>query len=364
MLELRYEPPRQLDDLLANPLAIEFLKSHCETDRTLENLWFLLDVSWVDELEKAREREESADKRKQIHEVTVNAANAIISRYIGPDAPQMINISSATQKRLREKEGAYERGMFSAAVTEVKMMLNTDILPRFQKSPAYAAMSEALYSVAPAATESDISDASTESGSTAGSILTDDVEDDAGVARVYAQTFKTLHSNFAASSDASMLSLHPFDGSHTINGVLHLEPRKKKDEGSQVDQPSSSAHGSAASSPSSSEASESESSTESSDSSKSSASSKKEEKKEEPVKEDKPKEEKPSKEESPAKEEKPAKEEPAKEEESAKKEEPAKEEEPAKKEEPQKGSEESSDSSSVSSGAVSVSSSSSSASEK
>jgi len=346
-MELRYEPPRKLDDLLNNPLAIEFLKSHCETDRSLENLWFLLDVSWVEELEKAREHEESADKRSQIHDVAVSAANAIISRYIAANAPQQINISSATCKKLREKEGSYERGMFSAAVSEVKMLLGMDVLPRFQKSSAYAAMSEALFSIAPTNTESDNSDISSEdSASTAGSILTDDIEDEAGVARVYAQTFRTLHNNFAASSDASMASLHSFEGNQAIHGVLHLEPRKKKADSKQSPgEGSFSNPGPAGGSQDLSESSEMSESSDSTDSSVSEKSEKEKPKKEEPKAEEpakeEPKAEEPAKEEpkaeEPAKEE-PKAEEPAKEEPKA--EEPAKEEpkaeEPAKKEEPAK----------------------------
>jgi len=55
---LRYEPTRSLDDLLSNPLAVEYLKSHCDTDCTQENLFFLLDVAWLSELEAAEERQE------------------------------------------------------------------------------------------------------------------------------------------------------------------------------------------------------------------------------------------------------------------------------------------------------------------
>jgi len=233
-MEMRYEPPRNLDDLLNSPLAIEFLKSHCETDRSLENLWFLLDVSWLEELEKAREREDNPERRSQLRDIIISAAKAIMSRYIAADSAQQINISSITREKLREMEDRYERGMFNTAVSEVKMLLNLDVLPRFQQSPAYAAMSEALYSVAPTTTETDRSDFSEDSGSTAGSILTDDTDDDAGVARVYAHTFKSLHSNFALSSGTSMISLPPGEDNRVINGVLHLGPARAKDRSSGV----------------------------------------------------------------------------------------------------------------------------------
>jgi len=343
-MELRYEPPRKLDDLLSSPLAIEFLKSHCESDRSLENLWFLLDVSWVEELEKAREHEENAEKRKQIHEVAIAASNAVIDRYVGAGAAQPINISSATSKRLREKQGTYERGMFSAAVSEVKMLITTDILPRFQKSPAYVAMSEALFSIAPAGTESDVSEFSDESGSTAGSILTDDGDEDAGVARVYAQTFKTLHTNFAATSDASMLSLHQYDGNQAINGVLHLEPRTKKNDRAENKHPEMARRSSVVSPSESSKSSEDSSVDESSDEDEKSS--------EEGSEKDTAKEEEPKKEESEKEEtknEEPEKEEPEKEE--TKNEEPEKEE--PKKEEPKKEEGKEAESSESSSSALS-----------
>jgi len=134
-MQLRYEPTRTIDDLLSNPLAVEYLKSHCESDRTLENLWFVLDVAWLQELETAEDNEEEdTAKRDQIHDVAVCAAKTIMHRYIAANAPQQINISSGAFKKLREKGDHYSRHMFDEAVSEVKLMLNTDILPRFQKT--------------------------------------------------------------------------------------------------------------------------------------------------------------------------------------------------------------------------------------
>jgi len=195
-MQLRYEPTRNLDDIINNPLAIEYLKSHCESDRTLENLWFLLDVSWLEELETAEDNEESPEKRAQIHDVAESAAKTIMKRYIVENAPQEINLSSATFMKLRAVGERYSRKMFDEAVSEVKLMLNTDILPRFQKTSAYSAMSETLYiDSSGGGTES--SEFSDETVSTAGSILTDEGEDgDGNVGRVFAHTFKNLHTTF------------------------------------------------------------------------------------------------------------------------------------------------------------------------
>jgi len=195
-MQLRYEPTRNLDDLLSNPLAIEYLKSHCESDRTLENLWFLLDVSWMEELETAEDNEESPEKRAQIHDVVVSAARTIVKRYIALNAPQEINLSAGTFKKLREVGERYSRKMFDEAVGEVKLMLNTDILPRFQKTSAYSAMSETLY-IDSSGGGDESSEFSDETVSTAGSILTDEGEEaEGGVARIFAQTFKNLHTTF------------------------------------------------------------------------------------------------------------------------------------------------------------------------
>jgi len=220
-MQLRYEPTRSLDDLLANPLAIEYLKSHCDNDRTLENLWFLLDVSWLEELETAEDKEEDPEKRKQIHQVANTCAMTILSRYIAENAPQQINISAAAFRNLRDKGDVYKRGMFEGAVSEVKLMLNTDILPRFQKSTAYSAMSETLYmDSAGGGDESEFSD---ETVSTAGSILTDEGEEgEGGVARVFAHTFKNLHNTFDVGHDNDASSSYSGDSA----GATRAAPAK------------------------------------------------------------------------------------------------------------------------------------------
>jgi len=214
-MQLRYEPTRNLDDLLSNPLAIEYLKSHCESDRTLENLWFVLDVSWLEELETAEDNEEDQEKRAQIHEVATCAAKTILQRYIAVNAPQQINISAGTYKKLREKGEHYARHMFDEAVSEVKLMLNTDILPRFQKSAAYSAMSETLF--IDSSGDGDESEFSDETVSTAGSILTDDAEEgEGGVAHVFAHTFKNLHTAFEVAHDDNS-STYSGNSSHATN---------------------------------------------------------------------------------------------------------------------------------------------------
>jgi len=195
---LRYEPTRSLNDLLSNPVAIEYLKSHCDTDCTLENLFFLLDVSWLSELEAAEDDEKDPAKRKMIHDVASDTASTIIARYIAEDAPQQINISAATFRVLRDEGKTYKRGMFNGAVGEVKIMLDTDILPRFQGSAAYTAMSENLY-VDSFAAEDD-SDLSSESVSTAGSVLSDDAGANA-TSSVVAFNFRNLYATFDGDTD-------------------------------------------------------------------------------------------------------------------------------------------------------------------
>jgi len=193
---LRYEPTRSLDDLLSNPIAVEYLKSHCDSDCTLENLFFYLDVSWLYEIECAEDQEEDAAKRVLVHEVASATAATIIERYIAEDAPQQINISAATFKVLRSRGTSYKRGMFNDAVGEVKLMLNTDILPRFQSSAAYTAMSENIYVDGIAEEDSDWS---SESVSTAGSVLSD--EPNPGAPNVVAFNFRNLYATFDGDSD-------------------------------------------------------------------------------------------------------------------------------------------------------------------
>jgi len=196
---LRYEPTRSLDDLLSNPLAVEYLKSHCDADCTLEHMFFLFDVSWLSELEVLEDEEQDPGKRKQIHRVAVDTAATIIERYIAADAPQQINISASAFQVLREKGSSYERDMFKEAVSEVKLMLDTDILPRFRRTTAYTAMSENLY-VDSYAYAGD-NELSSESVSTTGSVLSDEVE--AGASHMVAFNFRNLYATFDNDTDVA-----------------------------------------------------------------------------------------------------------------------------------------------------------------
>jgi len=199
-MQLRYEPTRSLDDLLGHSLAVEYLKAHCESDRTVENLWFLLDVEWLEELENAEDVEGNPEQRSQLHDVVVHTAKTIFNRYIASDAPQQINISAEMFKKLREAGEKYSKRMFVEAVSEVKLMLNTDILPRFQKTSSYSAMSETLYRDSAGGGDSS-SELSDETVSTAGSVLTDEEGEEGGVGRIFAKTFKGFHAAFDVGHD-------------------------------------------------------------------------------------------------------------------------------------------------------------------
>jgi len=201
-MQLRYEPVRSLDDILDNPLALEYLKVHCDNDRTLENLWFILDVEWLQEVENAEDEEKDSEKRAQLHDVAECAAKNIIQRYIAKNAPQQINLSAATFAKLREVGDKYTRMMFREASNEVKFMLSSDILPRFQKTSSYSAMSETLYHDSAHGGESS-SELSDETVSTAGSILSAEGEEEGGVGRIFAKTFKNLHTAFDAGREDS-----------------------------------------------------------------------------------------------------------------------------------------------------------------
>jgi len=196
-IDFPYEPPRNIDELLSNPLAVEYLKNHCDADRTLENLWFILDVSWLKDVEAAEDIEEDEADRAEIHDIAVYTAKTIIERYIVENAPQQINLSAGTFKKLREKKHHhYSRGMFEDAVGEVKLMLDTDVLPRFQKTASYTAMIETLAVDSAGDEESSFSE---DTVSTTGSILTEDGEGD--VTRMFAHTFKNLDGAFDVGHD-------------------------------------------------------------------------------------------------------------------------------------------------------------------
>ena len=228
--QLPYEYSSNLDELLSNPLAVEFLKSHCENDRTLENLWFVLDVFWLRDLESAEDNETDAAKRDQIHDVAACTAKTIMERYIVEDAPQMINVCAATFQKLRENGDHYTRNMFDDAVGEVKLMINTDILPRFRKTGAFSAMCQTLFAESIAGV--DDSEFSSESVSTAGSVLTDVGEE--GVAQAFANTFKNLNTAFEVGPDESSVfsasSYHPSIAQSTVKDHLSADSGDAKEE--------------------------------------------------------------------------------------------------------------------------------------
>ena len=133
-----------VDDVLAHPIAMEFLKVHSRFEESQENIFFLLDVTWLQELERLEEVESDLVKRAQMHDTVVSVADHIVKRYIAKGAPQEINISSESMSIVRKLSGSYSKGMFAKAIYDVKMMTSMDVLSRFKHTPAFLAMSEAL----------------------------------------------------------------------------------------------------------------------------------------------------------------------------------------------------------------------------
>jgi len=218
---LRYEPTRSLDDLLSNPVSVEYLKSHCHNESTLANLFFVFDVNWLTELETAVEEEEDVIERQKISQVVSNTAVNIITRYIAVDAPQKINVSDACLKALRDMGKKYKRDMFKDAVAEIMQMLSNEVLPRFRNSPAYNAMAENLFIDSFAsAEESDFSTA--ESISTTGSIISDDTGT-ATTSRMVAFNFKNLYATFDGDTDVVSTITNDFSVEEPASPALHNE---------------------------------------------------------------------------------------------------------------------------------------------
>ena len=133
-----------IDVLLSRPICMEFLRIYAETGEVQENILFLLDVSWLKELERAFDDESDVDKRDRIQETIKDSVTHIFSRYIKSGAPNELNIAGDTMASIRAQEGTYYRGMFSAVIAEIKMLVATDVLIKFKSTAQYAAMSEAL----------------------------------------------------------------------------------------------------------------------------------------------------------------------------------------------------------------------------
>lgn len=133
-----------IDVLLSRPICMEFLRTYAETGEVQENILFLLDVSWLKELERAFDEESDVEKRDNIQDVIKDTVTHIFSRYIKSGAPNELNIAGDTMASIRAQEGTYFRGMFSAVIAEIKMLVATDVLIKFKSTAQYAAMSEAL----------------------------------------------------------------------------------------------------------------------------------------------------------------------------------------------------------------------------
>ena len=133
-----------VDDVLEHPIAMEFLKVHSRFEESQENIFFLLDATWLQELEKLEEVESDPVKKAQLHDTVVSVADHIVKRYIVKGAPQEINISSESMSIVRKLSGTYSKGMFAKAIYDVKMMTSMDVLSRFKHTTAFLAMSEAL----------------------------------------------------------------------------------------------------------------------------------------------------------------------------------------------------------------------------
>lgn len=133
-----------VDDMLKRPIAMEFLKMHSRFEESQENIFFLLDATWLQDLEKLEELESDPVKKAQMHDTVVNVADHILKRYIVQGAPQEINVSSESMSIVRKLSGTYSKNMFSRAVYDVKMMTSIDVLSRFKHTPAFLALSEIL----------------------------------------------------------------------------------------------------------------------------------------------------------------------------------------------------------------------------
>lgn len=133
-----------IDVLLSRPICMEFLRVYAETGEVQENILFLLDVSWLKELERAFDEESDVERRDNIQDIIKDTVTHIFSRYIKSGAPNELNIAGDTMASIRAQEGTYFRGMFSAVIAEIKMLVATDVLIKFKGTAQYAAMSEAL----------------------------------------------------------------------------------------------------------------------------------------------------------------------------------------------------------------------------
>ena len=118
--KLRIPQFRNVDAIIADPVAYKLLRQYMQKNACIENLLFLRDAKKY----KSLIDPETIDK----------TAHIIYDKYIPLHAPLEINISSKNKEHIKKKLDDCRLDLFDGAIKEIKKVINTDQLPKFMES--------------------------------------------------------------------------------------------------------------------------------------------------------------------------------------------------------------------------------------
>ena len=111
---------RNVDAIIADPVAYKLLRQYMQKNACIENLLFLRDAKKY----KTLIDPETIDK----------TAHDLYDKYIPLHAPLEINISSRNKENIKKKLDDCRVNLFDGAIREIKKVINTDQLPNFMQS--------------------------------------------------------------------------------------------------------------------------------------------------------------------------------------------------------------------------------------
>eukprot|EP00727_Mastigamoeba_balamuthi_P011586 m51a1_g705 hypothetical protein (712) ;mRNA; f:393938-396482 len=131
-------PPLDLRTILSSPLATELLKAFCVSENLMPfAVQFLADVAWIRNIEAAAAEAQPEDA-KMLREAVENAAAVVRERYAGKTPVTTLPCSEKALARMRKT--GHGSSVFDSAAADVMQALSQDVMPKFHKSTAHAAV--------------------------------------------------------------------------------------------------------------------------------------------------------------------------------------------------------------------------------
>jgi hypothetical protein len=125
----------KFEQIISNPIALEFFKAFCALDGSLNILLFLLDVAWLEAVER-----QSRPGDQEILQAVAHIRLLYLSRS---KAKHPIPVSEGVRKRANKAASASST-VFAPAVAEVTKIILAETLPKFLSSVASEALQMAV----------------------------------------------------------------------------------------------------------------------------------------------------------------------------------------------------------------------------